>query len=263
MTLHNVEEFMKHLVFEAGKTIMPFFRRSVHIQDKSLHTEKVFDPVTEADKAAEKIIRNLIEKHYPDHGILGEEYGETSSQAEYLWVIDPIDGTRAFISGLPTWGILIGLLYNGKPVAGIMYQPFTEELYYGDSHLANLLHKETCYPLSVRSCDTLKQATLSTTSPFLFDEQHFKRFRAVEKEVRMSRYGCDCYAYCMVAAGHMDLVIESDLKPYDIAALIPIIEGAGGIITNWDGKSAVSGGDIVASGDRRIHEQALTLLQSI
>jgi len=258
MNTADFEEKIKFFALEAGKGIMPFFRKSLHVENKT--ADQSFDPVTEADKTGEAILRRLITDHYPDHGILGEEYGLSPADSDYMWVLDPIDGTRAFIAGLPTWGILVALLNKGRPVCGVMYQPFTGELFYGNGSRAYLELKGERTILTGRQNVSLSQAHLSTTSPFLFAEEKIEQFRQVEKKTRLSRYGFDCYAYCMLAAGHIDIIMESGLNLYDIAALIPIIEGAGGVITNWQGSFPDQGGDILACGSSKLHEEALSIL---
>ena len=178
-----------------------------------------------------------------------------------VWVLDPIDGTRAFICGLPTWGTLIGLTRNGTAVRGLMHQPYLGERFLGDGRTATVRTAKAERRLRTRRIEHLSDAILATTDPRLFAEgEERERFRAVEDSVRMSRYGADCYAYCMLAAGQIDLVVEAGLQPYDIVALIPIVEGAGGVVTAWDGGPATGGGRIVAAGDRRLHEAALALL---
>jgi myo-inositol-1(or 4)-monophosphatase len=251
-------QFVNELATLSGQAILPFFRSAIPAEDKS--RGGVFDPVTEADRAGEAAIRQLIKRSFPDHGIVGEEFGREREDAEYVWVLDPIDGTRAFIAGLPTWGTLIGLTRNGVPCFGMMHQPFTGERFFGGGGSATFRGPGGERKLQTRRCASLMEATLATTSPKLFSGDSLRAYDRVESVARLTRYGCDCYAYSMVAAGHIDLVIESGLKPYDIVALIPIIEGAGGIVTSWDGGSAAEGGSIVAAGDRRVHAAAVELL---
>lgn len=258
MSLIDFSQFVGELATTSGQAILPFFRTSLGTDDKS--RGGVFDPVTEADRAAELTMRQLITRTFPTHGIVGEEYGSEREDAEYVWVLDPIDGTRAFISGLPLWGTLIGLTRNGRPCYGLMHQPFTGERFFGDGGAAFFQGPGGERRLRTRRCASLAEATLSTTSPRLFEGDALARYEAVEGQVKLTRYGTDCYAYCMVAAGHVDLVIESGLKPYDIVALIPIIEGAGGVVTTWDGGDPSKGGSIVAAGDKRIHAAALEIL---
>ncbi|RFB78286.1 histidinol-phosphatase [Methylovirgula sp. 4M-Z18] len=262
MTAVDFSAFVQELARVSGEAIMPFFRTAIGAEDKNVGG--AFDPVTEADKASELAMRHLIQKTFPHHGILGEEFGIINPDAEYCWVLDPIDGTRSFISGVPLWGTLIGLTHKGKPVYGMMHQPFTRERFVGDGSAATWSHevagRRTERNLRARGCATLAQATLMTTSPRIFTPERLAAYDRVEAQVRLARYGADCYAYCLLASGHVDLVIEAGLKPYDIVALIPVIEGAGGIVTTWDGGDASHGGTIIAAGDRRIHKAALKLL---
>jgi myo-inositol-1(or 4)-monophosphatase len=252
-------EFLDRLADAAAGAIMPHFRTRFVVEHKG---GDGFDPVTVADRAAEEAMRRLISATFPDHGIVGEEFPSERADAENVWVLDPIDGTRAFISGLPLWGTLIGLLSGGKPVLGMMAQPFTGERYVGDGSKAWYAGPGGAKTLATRRCDRLADATLFTTSPFLFDAVELPAYRRVEAAARLTRYGCDCYAYAMLAAGHADVVVEAGLKPYDIVALIPVIEGAGGVVTTWDGGSAANGGRIVATGDPRLHEAVLTELRT-
>jgi histidinol phosphatase-like enzyme (inositol monophosphatase family) len=258
MPLVDFAQFVDELATVSGDAILPFFRSALAATDKA--RGGVFDPVTEADRAGEAAMRQLIRRAFPHHGIVGEEFGPERAEAEYVWVLDPIDGTRAFIAGLPTWGTLIGLTRHGAPAYGLMHQPFTAERFFGDGGSAGYRSRGGERRLRVRHCGALKDATVMTTSPRLFEGAALAAYDRVEREARLARYGCDCYAYCMVAAGHVDLVIEAGLKPYDIAALIPIVEGAGGIVTDWEGRPAGGGGSVVAAGDRRVHEAALRLL---
>jgi myo-inositol-1(or 4)-monophosphatase len=254
----DFSQFVNELATRSGQAILPFFRSSIAAEDKS--RGGVFDPVTEADRAGEAAMRQLIKRTFPTHGIVGEEFGEENRDAEYVWVLDPIDGTRAFIAGLPTWGTLIGLNRGGRPVYGMMHQPFTGERFSGDCGSSRYEGPGGSRALRTRRCASLKDAVMATTSPKLFSGEALRAYDRVESVARLARYGCDCYAYCMLAAGHLDLVVEADLKPYDIAALIPIIEGAGGIVTAWNGGSAADGGTVVAAGDRRVHAAAVELL---
>jgi histidinol phosphatase-like enzyme (inositol monophosphatase family) len=264
MTTVDFAAFVEKLANIASETILPFFRTALGADDKNVGG--MFDPVTEADRAAEAAMRRLIRSTFPDHGIIGEEFGSMQTGAEYVWVLDPIDGTKSFIAGLPVWGSLIGLLHQGSPVYGMMVQPFTKERFTGDGRGA-YWRGPGCHDkmierrLATRRCHGLAQATLMTTSPLLYSAPKLESFRRVEERVRLSRYGGDCYAFAMLAAGHVDCVIESGVNAYDIAPLVPIIEGAGGIVTCWDGKSPVNGGDVVASCNALIHDEVLALLQ--
>ena len=259
MTVIDFTAFIGRLATASGETILPFFRTSLSIDNKSA---KDFDPVTEADRAAEAVMRRLIKGNFPQHGIVGEEYGNERTDAEYVWVLDPIDGTKSFISGMPAWGTLIALTRFGEPVFGLMNQPFIGERFSGDGGAARYRGPAGERDLRVRPCASLAEAVLFTTSPRLMKAADRRAFAAVEEAVRLSRYGGDCYAYCMLAAGHVDLVIETELKAYDVLALIPIIAGAGGIITTWENGSPAAGGRIIAAGDKRVHAEALSVLRN-
>ena len=255
----DLTAFMETLARQSGEAILPFFRTRLNVQDKNMGG--VFDPVTEADRAAETVIRRHIRNAFPTHGILGEEFADENLDAEYVWVLDPIDGTRAFICGLPVWGTLIGLMRHGNPVLGVMHQPYTGEMFVGDGARAEIKGPRGARELRVRICETLDEAHLMTTDPRLFKGVESAAYQRVEDRVKLTRYGADCYAYAMLAAGQVDLVIESGLKPYDIVALIPIIEGAGGVITTWDGQSARHGGQIIAAATPALHKAACDLLR--
>ncbi|MEZ5961813.1 MAG: histidinol-phosphatase [Hyphomonadaceae bacterium] len=245
--------FADTLADAARAAILPYFRAAHNVESKGA----VFDPVTDADRAAERAMRTLIETNFPEHGVLGEEYGERESRDGYQWILDPIDGTRAFISGLPTWGVLIGLYHEGRPLIGVMDQPFTQERYRGWMDGANATTRSGTHALKTRACATLSEATISTTSPDLFAGDEARGWASIRDQAKLARYGYDCYAYCMVAAGHIDAVIESGLKAFDIAALIPILTGAGGGVCAWDGGDASSGGRVLAFGDARVRDEVL------
>jgi len=249
--------FFDRLADGAAAAIMPHFRSLSSVDNKAASG---FDPVTVADRDAETAMRTLITESYPNHGIIGEEFGSDRPDAEAVWALDPIDGTRAFISGLPVWGTLIGLTHRSIPVLGMMAQHFTGERFAGGNGHAWYTGPGGPSDMATRSCASLADAVLFTTSPFLFHQTEVEAYRAVEQQTKLARYGVDCYAYCMVAAGHADLVIESGLKQHDIAGLIPVVEGAGGVVTDWQGGSAAGGGRIVAAGNRQVHDQALELL---
>lgn len=253
--------FTDQLADAAGAAIRPHFRALSSVDNK---LEGGFDPVTVADRAAETAMRALIEATYPHHGILGEEHGDVRLGAEHVWVLDPIDGTRAFICGLPTWGTLIGLRRHGVPVFGVMDQPHVGERFYGDRERAWWRRGSgEARPLRTRPCARLAEAIFCTTHPGLFAGAEREAYLAIEAQVRTARFGTDCYGYAMVAAGQVDLVIENGLQPYDIVALAPIIEGAGGVVTTWTGGSPAEGGRIVATGDPRLHEAVLSRLARV
>lgn len=253
----EIQDFFLEIAEACGPETLKYFRQRPEIANKE---DAGFDPVTEADRNAEIIIRRLITDRFPGHGIIGEEHGDENATAHYCWVIDPIDGTRAFISGLPSWGCLVGLKIDGVPAAGMMYQPFTGETYLALGSGSYLLHKGDRQQLATSTTTSLSDAILMATAPELFTGERNARFSAVSKAARLTRYGFDCYGYAMVAAGNIDIVVESGLKPFDIVALIPIIEQAGGVVTGWDGGPATEGGDVVAAANRDLHQQALALL---
>ena len=263
MTAVDFEAFVAELAAKAGEVILPFFRSAMVARDKT--RGGVFDPVTEADRAAETAMRRMILQTFPAHGIVGEEFGDHQPDAEYVWVLDPIDGTKSFISGLPLWGTLVALQHHGRPAYGTMHQPFTRERFFGDGVRATWTGpgaggNKATHTLRTRPCPTLAEATLMTTSPLLMSADEHLAYARVEAAVRLPRFGGDCYSYCMLAAGHVDLVIEAGLKPYDIAPLIPIVKGAGGVVTTWAGGDAAKGGRVIAAGDPRVHAAALALL---
>lgn len=258
MTAVAIDDFVHQLATLSGEAILPFFRTALGVEDKS--HGKAFDPVTEADRAAEQVMRRMIREAFPSHGIIGEEFANEDTDAPYVWALDPIDGTKSFIAGLPAWGTLIGLMKDGDPVYGMMHQPFIKERFFGHGGIARYRGPAGERVLRVRDCQRLEDAMLYTTSPRLMHGADRTAFERVEAEVRLSRYGGDCYAYCMLAAGLVDLVIETELKDHDIVALVPIIEGAGGIVTTWEGGSPAKGGRVVAAGSRAVHAQALRML---
>ena len=254
--------FAERLADAAGSAVRPHFRAAAEAHNKAGAGDP-FDPVTVADRAAEAAMRRLIATYYPDHKVYGEEEGGALSDDHPTWVLDPIDGTRAFILGLPMWGTLIALDLGSGPVLGIMDQPFTGERFIGHDGSAQFIHGGQKRRLSTRRCGELGAAMLAATSPDMFtapEEQ--KGFSALKAKVRLTRFGCDCYAYAMLAMGLIDLVVEANMRPFDIQALIPIIEGAGGMVTTWTGESARHGGRILASGDPKMHAAALTILNA-
>jgi myo-inositol-1(or 4)-monophosphatase len=248
------------LADQAGAAILPHFRRAIRIDNKA--AGKGFDPVTVADRAAERVIRKVIRARCPDHSIEGEEYDAHAGPGQHRWIIDPIDGTRAFILGLPLWGTLIGLMDGQQPILGMMDQPFTRERFWAGQKAAYYRGPDGRERrLKTRACASLADAMLTTTHPDMFKPGfEADRFFALKDSVRAARYGGDCYTYCLLAAGMIDLVVEAGLKAVDIAPLVAIIERAGGIVTTWDGGSATQGGRIVASGDPRLHEKVLAKL---
>jgi len=252
--------FAHRLADAAGEVIRPYFRQRIAVVDKG---EAVFDPVTAADKGAEEAIRALIKRSRPHDGILGEEYGEDKGTSGRVWVIDPIDGTRGFIIGQTQWGTLIALNEGGVPVLGILDQPVLRERFVGTADGAFLHSPEGKSRLATRACAGLGTAVLMTTHPWShFDQGEQAAFRSLADTCLLTRFGGDCYAYGLLAMGFVDLVVEARLKPWDIQALIPIIEAAGGVVTGWNGRPCSEGGRVVAAGDARVHAEALKFLQS-
>lgn len=253
--------FAHRLADAAGEVIRPYFRKRIEIADKGAAKGTVFDPVTEADRRAEEAIRALIERERPEDGVLGEEFGERPGSSGLRWVLDPVDGTRAFINGRHEWGSLIALERAGRPLLGIVDQPVLGERFIGVNGRANVFVRGIEAPLHVRNCAAIGDAILCATHPYAyFEADERAAFRRVSGAVKMSRFGGDCYIFGLMALGFADLIVESHLHRWDVAALIPLIEGAGGIITNWQGGDCSDGGQLVAAGDSGVHAQALKLL---
>ena len=238
----------------AGAVIRPYFRQRVEVIDKADAS-----PVTIADRDSEAAMRRLIAERFPEHGIFGEEHGNERVDAEFVWVLDPIDGTKSFISGVPLFGTLIALLKNGAPVLGVLDQPISRERWLG---VAGQPSTHNGSVIRTRACERLDAATVFSTSPDMFKGSDAEAFARVRQGAKLMRYGGDCYAYGLCALGFVDAVVEASLKPYDFCALIPIIEGAGGIVTDWQGRrpGLVSDGRILACGDVVLHEQMLDRL---
>ncbi|WP_183252954.1 histidinol-phosphatase [Brevundimonas basaltis] len=253
------ELFAVELAREAARVSLPYFRGACEQVDKG--GADGFDPVTEADREAEAAIRRLIADRYPEHGVIGEEYGEDRPDAEHVWILDPIDGTRAFIAGLPLWTNLIALRTADRLAIGLIGQPYLDEIFLGGPSGARLLRGRAETPIAVRSCAHLNEALIATTDPDLFTGAELGAWTQVRAAARLARLGCDAYAYAMLAAGRIDLVAESALKIWDWSALVPVIEAAGGQVTNWRGEGPDAGGQILAVGDARLRDQALVALR--
>ena len=239
---------------------MPRFRTKLAVENK---WTVGFDPVTEADKQAEIAIRDLIAARFPHHGLIGEEWDPKAAEGAFEWIIDPIDGTRAFISGVPVWGTLIGFMAEGKALAGLMAQPFTGETYIGLPGESRYMRGGKSEVIRVSEVTALAEAKVSTTTPDLFDKTDTRAaWEAVRTRTLQTRYGLDCYAYCLLAAGHIDLVVEAGLKNVDIAPLIPVIVNAGGVISNWDGGPAEAGGNCVAAATQELLDAALEVINA-
>lgn len=247
------------LALVAGHATLPFFRAGTAVQNK--RTDGGFDPVTEADRAAESVIRNELAQRYPDHGIYGEEFGFQPGNG-LTWIIDPIDGTRAFMSGQLHWGVLVGLFDGQNVIAGAFCQPFVGEVLWGDGHESYYQRgTETPKRLSVSDCAALSDSTLATTSPEYFELQAQRdRFATLSDQVQLNRIGGDCYIYVLVALGEIELALDGGLNPYDIAALIPIVQGAGGVVARLDGDNPALGGWVLAAANAQLLQDARKIL---
>jgi histidinol-phosphatase len=253
-------EFACRLGELAGRAILPHFRAALEVENKARGGP--YDPVTVADRAAETAIRDEIGRVYPHHGILGEEHGASAGADDFTWIIDPIDGTRAFILGQLHWGVLIALNDGEKPIVGVMHQPYVGETFVGSRLGAELRRGTERHALRTRRCGRLEDAVVCATDPAMFEAgAEADAFHSIARRARMRRYGGDCYSYCLLAAGLVDLVIESHLNPYDIQPLIPIIEAGGGVVTSWSGGPCYDGGQALVGGSAEIHRAALEILR--
>jgi len=248
------------LAADAASVVTLSYFRSANLNTES-KGEWFFDPVTRADREAELAIRAVLQKLRPDDGILGEEFGSIEGTSGLTWVLDPIDGTRGFISGTPTWGTLISLRDATGPILGIIDQPYTGERFVGGFGEAVLRRSGQTSPIGVRPAQGIDKAILFTTFPEVGTQEEAKAFLNLSRQVRLTRYGMDCYAYALLAAGNIDLVVEAGLHSYDVQAPIAIIEAAGGIVTDWQGRPAYEGGRILAAASRELHQAALEFLQ--
>ncbi len=259
--LSPFEAFAVTLAKVAGEVILPLFRADHGLIDKGAQTGKAFDPVTHADRNAEAAIRRAIAAAYPEHGVIGEEYGEDRPDAEFVWVLDPIDGTRAFISGFPVWTTLIALRQAGKPTVGIIAQPFLDEIFLGGPSGARRLTPTSDERLRTRPTPDLSVAIGATTDPYLFKGARQAGFERVRAATRLVRYGADAYAYAMVAMGRLDYVVEAGLKAWDVESAVPILEQAGGSICHWNGAPlGQAGGDLLIVGDAARLDDLITRL---
>lgn len=250
-----------HLLADAARTtILPYFRSpDLDTQNKDADG---FDPVTVADRAAEQVMRRLLKDHRPNDAIWGEEFGKSSGSSGRTWVLDPIDGTRGFISGTPTWGVLIALSDDNGPLLGMIDQPYIGERFFGTEGAALMTGPQGTNLLATRSTTTLDQAFLFTTFPEVGTSQDRAGFAAVAEQVKLTRYGMDCYAYALLAAGQIDLVVEAGLNAYDIQGPIGVIEAAGGIVTDWQGGPAYNGGRALAAANPTLHAATLDILRN-
>lgn len=248
-----------HAMADAARAaILPHFRSAALTTDNKL--EGGYDPVTEADRAGERAMRAVLQARRPDDGIVGEEFGAQPGTSGMTWVIDPIDGTRAFVAGAPTWGVLIAVGPDDGPVLGLIDQPYIGERFIGFGGQARATGPSGTHRIRTRSARDLSQAVLMTTFPEVGTPADRAGFEAVASQVQLTRYGLDCYAYALVASGHVDLVIEAGLNSYDIQAPMALIQAAGGIVTDWEGGPVHMGGRAVAAANPQVHAAALDLL---
>ena len=261
MARESIPETAFALADAARRAVLPYFRNRELIAENKL--EHRFDPVTEGDRAAERAMRAILEDQRPQDGVLGEEYGSKLGDSGLTWVLDPIDGTRGFMSGTPTWGVLIVVSDETGPNYGIIDQPCIGERFDGGLGRASVYGPLGEHALAVRGDRPLADSILFTTFPEIGTELERAAFQAVSEQCKLVRYGMDCYAYGLLAAGHIDLVIESGLQPYDIQAPIAVIEAAGGIVTNWQGGPAHHGGRVLAAASKEQHEAALEILSQV
>jgi len=249
-------EFALRTAIDAGAAILPHFRAPIDVEDKG--GDRGYDPVTEADRAAEAVISAAIASRYPDHGVEGEEHGRREGRSAFTWVVDPIDGTRSFILGGLHWGTLIALNDGTRPIVGVTHQPFVGESFVAVGGRSEWRRGAERRSLATRVCPRLEAASVTTTDPRLFKSARERAaYGAVTEGTRLVRYGGDCYCYTRLAMGLVDIVIETGLHAYDIQALIPLIENAGGVVTNWEGGPCHRGGEVLACGDHVLHAELL------
>jgi len=255
----ELTRFAIALAQASAKEILPYFRRNTAVDVKS---GPVWDPVTEGDRAGERIIRQMIEERYPDHGIHGEEYGIKDARSPFTWVLDPVDGTRSFVCGMPTWATLIGLNYDNRPVVGLMNQPVVGDMFYGSPEGAWNDYRGTVTPIRTRQGVPLSRASAGTTSPDLYrSERDAAALARLKAGVQLLRYGGDAYFFCVMAAGHIDIAMDANLQPYDIAPLLPIVTGAGGVAAEWTGGDPACGGNVITAGSQALLDEALEVLK--
>jgi histidinol phosphatase-like enzyme (inositol monophosphatase family) len=259
--LAELEHFILDLNAAAAAVTLPLFRTGLDVDNKA--QGGAFDPVTAADRGAEAAIRKLIGERFPEHGVIGEEYGSDRPDSEFTWVLDPVDGTRAFVAGIPLWAHLIGLRYQGQPLIGLIGQPYLDEVFLGVPSGSRLIRSGGQTPLRVRPCARLSEATLAATDPVAyFDGAEIGAWNQVRATARLVRMGGDAYIFALVAMGAIDIVVESGLKTWDIDPITPVIENAGGIVANWRGDPmGRHGGQVVAAGDQRCLDDALISLK--
>lgn len=254
----ELTRFAIALAQHSATAILPYFRRNTAVAVKD---GPVWDPVTEGDRAGERAIRKMIEERYPEHGILGEEYGAKESRSPFTWVLDPVDGTRSFVCGMPTWATLIGLSFEGRPVVGLMNQPVVGDMFYGNPEGSWHDYRGTATRIAARKNVGLSHASIGTTAPELYrSEENQRRFQTLKAKAQLTRYGGDAYFFCLMAAGHIDIAMDCGLQAYDIAPLLPIVTGAGGFAAEWTGGDLNRGGNVISAGSRALLDEALAIM---
>lgn len=255
----DLTRFAIALAEASALEILPLFRRNTEI---GLKAGPIWDPVTEGDRAGERVMRKMIEERYPEHGINGEEYGLKASRSGFTWILDPVDGTRSFVCGMPTWATLIGLNFEGRPMVGLMNQPFVGDMFYGSPEGAWLNHRGGIHAIRTRTGIGLSAATIGTTAPELYREgTERESFERLRKKAQLTRYGGDAYFFAVMAAGHIDIAMDANLQAYDIAPLLPIVTGAGGAYAEWTGGNAAEGGNVLTAGSQALLDEALEIMR--
>lgn len=254
---NELVNLIKEVARVGGKCALSYFRKSaLKINNKSKNN---FDPVTRADIEAEEAMINLILQNRPFDTIIGEECDNHIGTSHFTWVLDPIDGTRAFISGVPVWTVLVALSYKNQPILGVIYQPFTDEMFVGGLGISELINKGVSESTKSKSSTKIENSVLFSTFPEIGTQSEWVAFNSLSKKTKLTRYGLDAYAFGLLAAGHIDIVIEVGLKVHDIAAPIAVIEASGGVVTDWSGNKT-DGGRVVACSNSKIHEKVLMIL---
>ncbi len=257
--IDGLDELVSPLMTEAGRIAMRWFRTPVSVEDKG--RGGAFDPVTEADRTTENYLRRELSRLFPGTEIVGEEAGATGRSGRVKWMIDPIDGTKAYLSGLPLWGVLLGLMVDGRPVAGWCRQPHLDETFAATGGKAWVDDAAGRRALATSSTTDLARAAMYSTHPSMFALPWERAaFEAMAGRARLQRFGGDCYLYCLLALGHIDLVVEASMQPYDIVPMVPIVQAAGGIVTDPDGGAPVEGGFVIAAATKELHEEALEIV---
>jgi myo-inositol-1(or 4)-monophosphatase len=257
--IDSLTSFAVELAQASSIETMGHFRTEMLVETKA---GADWDPVTVADRAAERTMRNLIEARFPDHGILGEEYGNKETGSDFTWILDPIDGTRAFVIGMPTWATLIGLYYKGEPLLGVMSQPYVDDTFVGNPQGAWKIRHGQKTTIHTSKTKSLRDARIGTTTPHRYHDRDASNFEHLRHTATLMRYGGDAYFFCLLAEGWLDIAMDPGLQAYDIAALIPIIRGAGGCVSTWDGTEPAQGGNVIAAASEHLLTEAMRIMKA-